>query len=70
MFFFVFSSVVVVVLLAGILLLSDSCRTRARHDPTTRPARLFRDATVRRRSMGCAMRFAFGKKKTNEMSIR
>jgi hypothetical protein len=69
MFFFVFSSVVVVVLLAGILLLSDSCRTRA-HDPTTRPARLFRDATVRRRSMGCAMRFAFGKKKTNEMSIR
>lgn len=48
MFFFVFSSVVVVVLLAGILLLSDSCRTRA-HDPTTRPARLFRDTTVRRR---------------------
>ena len=34
MFFFVFSSVVVVVLLAGILLLSDSCRTHAR---TTRP---------------------------------
>jgi hypothetical protein len=70
MFFFVFSSVVVV-LLAGILLLSDSCRTRARHDPTTRPARLFRDATVRRRVDGMReMRFAFGKKKTNEMSIR